>query len=38
MGFIPWFPMATGRLAREDGSLDTLAKTYGASPSQLALA
>ncbi|MFJ8229638.1 aldo/keto reductase [Streptomyces sp. NPDC094448] len=38
LGFIPWFPMATGRLAREGGPLDTLAKTHGASPSQLALA
>ncbi|MGW1280684.1 aldo/keto reductase [Streptomyces tsukubensis] len=38
LGFIPWFPMATGRLAREGGPLDALVKTYGASPSQLALA
>ncbi|MEU5642133.1 aldo/keto reductase [Streptomyces milbemycinicus] len=38
LGFIPWFPMATGELARPGGPLDTLAKTYGASPSQLALA
>ncbi|MEV5080000.1 aldo/keto reductase [Streptomyces sp. NPDC093064] len=38
LGFIPWFPMATGQLAREGGPLDTLATTYGASPSQLALA
>ncbi|MEU6649749.1 aldo/keto reductase [Streptomyces sp. NPDC046900] len=38
LGFIPWFPMATGQLARPGGPLDTLAKTYGASPSQLALA
>ncbi|MEW1546364.1 aldo/keto reductase [Streptomyces tsukubensis] len=38
LGFIPWFPMATGRLARAGGPLDALAKTYGASPSQLALA
>ncbi|WP_369262903.1 aldo/keto reductase [Streptomyces sp. R35] len=38
LGFIPWFPMATGRLARPGGPLDTLGKTYGASPSQLALA
>jgi aryl-alcohol dehydrogenase-like predicted oxidoreductase len=38
LGFIPWFPMATGQLARPGGPLDTLAKAYGASPSQLALA
>ncbi|WP_327432287.1 MULTISPECIES: aldo/keto reductase [unclassified Streptomyces] len=38
LGFIPWFPMATGQLARPGGPLDTLGKTYGASPSQLALA
>ncbi len=38
MGFIPWFPLATGVLARSGGPLDELAKRYGASPSQLALA
>ncbi|QUW78247.1 aldo/keto reductase [Streptomyces mirabilis] len=38
LGFIPWFPMATGQLARPGGPLDTLAKEHGASPSQLALA
>ncbi|MEV0905523.1 aldo/keto reductase [Streptomyces hokutonensis] len=38
LGFIPWFPMATGRLARPGGPLDTLAKEHGASSSQLALA
>jgi aryl-alcohol dehydrogenase-like predicted oxidoreductase len=38
LGFIPWFPMATGQLARPGGPLDTLAEEHGASPSQLALA
>ena len=38
IGFIPWFPIATGQLAREGGPLDELAKATGASPSQLALA
>ncbi|WP_371596795.1 aldo/keto reductase [Streptomyces sp. NBC_00564] len=38
LGFIPWYPMATGRLARPGGLLDSLGKAYGASPSQLALA
>ncbi|MFF1744959.1 aldo/keto reductase [Streptomyces mirabilis] len=38
LGFIPWFPIATGELARPGGPLDTLAKELGASPSQMALA
>ncbi|MFF8941627.1 aldo/keto reductase [Streptomyces sp. NPDC014864] len=38
LGFIPWFPMATGELARPGGPLDSAAKQHGASPSQLALA
>jgi pyridoxine 4-dehydrogenase len=38
LGFIPWFPMATGELARPGGPLDDIAKEHGASPSQLALA
>lgn len=38
LGFIPWFPMATGQLARPGGPLDSLAKELGASPSQMALA
>ena len=38
LGFIPWFPMATGELARPGGPLDGIAKEHGASPSQLALA
>ena len=38
IGFIPWFPLATGRLAKEGGKLDQLAKKHDASPSQLALA
>jgi aryl-alcohol dehydrogenase-like predicted oxidoreductase len=38
IGFIPWFPMATGRLARPGGPLETIAKEYGATPAQLALA
>jgi aryl-alcohol dehydrogenase-like predicted oxidoreductase len=38
LGFIPWFPIATGQLARPGGPLDTLAKELGASPSRLALA
>ena len=38
IGFIPWFPLATGKLAAAGGPLDQLAKEHGRSPSQLALA
>ena len=38
IGFIPWFPLATGRLARPGGPLDALATKLDATPSQLALA
>jgi pyridoxine 4-dehydrogenase len=38
IGFIPWFPLAAGRLASAGSVLDTLAKRYQAAPSQLALA
>ncbi|WP_030558940.1 aldo/keto reductase [Streptomyces aureocirculatus] len=38
IAFIPWFPMATGELARPGGPLDAAAENHGASPSQLALA
>lgn len=39
IGFIPWFPLATGALARGDGPLAAAAARHrGASPSQLALA
>jgi aryl-alcohol dehydrogenase-like predicted oxidoreductase len=38
IGFIPWFPLATGELARPEGPLDRIAEETGATPSQLALA
>ncbi|MEP7023471.1 MAG: aldo/keto reductase [Actinomycetota bacterium] len=38
LGFIPWFPIATGLLASADGPLSALAKQSGATPAQLALA
>ena len=38
IGFIPWFPLATGELAGEGGPLDELAREHDASPAQLALA
>jgi aryl-alcohol dehydrogenase-like predicted oxidoreductase len=38
LGFIPWFPLATGKLAGSGGPLDELAAKHNASSSQLALA
>ncbi len=38
IGFIPWFPLATGELARPGSALDEIAKKHNASPSQIALA
>jgi pyridoxine 4-dehydrogenase len=38
IGFLPWFPIATGDLARPGGPLDDLAAETGATPAQLALA
>jgi len=38
IGFIPWFPVAAGKLANPGGPLDKAAKQYGATVSQLALA
>ncbi|MDH2444910.1 aldo/keto reductase [Amnibacterium sp. CER49] len=38
IAFIPWFPLATGGLAKPGGRLDELATKHHASPSQLALA
>lgn len=38
LGFIPWFPIATGELARPGGPLDSIASSHGATPAQLALA
>src|ERR1700761_1023644 len=38
IGFIPWFPLATGKLLEEDGPLAQIAADTGAEPSQLALA
>jgi pyridoxine 4-dehydrogenase len=38
IGFIPWFPLATGDLARPGGPLNELARAHHASPGQLALA
>jgi pyridoxine 4-dehydrogenase len=38
IAFIPWFPLATGKLADDGGPLDELAGELDAKPSQLALA
>jgi aryl-alcohol dehydrogenase-like predicted oxidoreductase len=38
VAFIPWFPLATGTLAKPGGVLDAIARAHGATPSQLALA
>ena len=38
MGFIPWFPLATGDLTVRDGPLTGFSEKLGASPVQLALA
>jgi pyridoxine 4-dehydrogenase len=38
IGFIPWFPIASGRLARPGGAVDDVAQATGATPAQVALA
>ncbi|MBE6184793.1 MAG: oxidoreductase [Bacillus sp. (in: Bacteria)] len=38
VAFIPWFPLATGELAKEGSPLANIAKEHGAHPAQLALA
>ena len=38
IGFIPWFPLGAGTLAKPGTVLDRIAKIHHASPSQIALA
>ena len=38
IAFIPWFPLATGRLAEPGGALDKIAHAHDATPAQIALA
>jgi pyridoxine 4-dehydrogenase len=38
IAFIPWFPVASGKLAQPGGKLDELAKAHNATTSQLSLA
>ena len=38
IGFIPWFPLATGDLAEPGGPLDEIARAHEATPGQVGLA
>ena len=38
IGFIPWFPLGAGDLARPGSLLDTISARYAATPGQIALA
>ena len=38
IGFIPWYPLAAGDLARPGSLLDKIAKSHNAAPAQIALA
>jgi aryl-alcohol dehydrogenase-like predicted oxidoreductase len=38
IGFIPWYPLASGDLAKPGGVLDAIVHKTGATPSQVALA
>jgi aryl-alcohol dehydrogenase-like predicted oxidoreductase len=38
IGFIPWYPLAAGSLAKKGSLLDTVAAAHGATPGQIALA
>jgi pyridoxine 4-dehydrogenase len=38
LAFIPWFPVASGKLAQPGGKLDTIAKGHGATVAQLSVA
>jgi pyridoxine 4-dehydrogenase len=38
IGFIPWFPLATGELAKPHEALTRIARQLGAQPAQVALA
>ena len=37
IGFIPWYPLAAGKLAEEGSVLDEIAREHGGAPSQIAL-
>jgi aryl-alcohol dehydrogenase-like predicted oxidoreductase len=38
IGFIPWFPLAAGKLAEPDGAVAEIAAAHEATPGQVALA
>jgi pyridoxine 4-dehydrogenase len=38
IGFIPWFPIAAGKLSEPGGPVDEIAKAHEATPAQIALA
>jgi aryl-alcohol dehydrogenase-like predicted oxidoreductase len=38
IGFIPWYPLAAGELARAGSAVDAIARAHGATPSQIAVA
>ncbi len=38
IGFIPWFPLGSGNLARTGSMLDSIAKRHHVTPAQIALA
>ena len=38
IGFIPWWPIAAGRLAQPGGAVDQIAKQTGATPAQISIA
>jgi aryl-alcohol dehydrogenase-like predicted oxidoreductase len=38
LAFIPWFPLATGDLAKPGGPVDEIARAHQATPAQVALA
>jgi pyridoxine 4-dehydrogenase len=38
VGFIPWYPLASGELAKPGGPVDAIAKAHGATAGQVALA
>ena len=38
IGFIPWYPIASGKLVKPGGVVAEVAKATGASPAQIALA
>jgi pyridoxine 4-dehydrogenase len=38
LAFIPWFPVAAGKLAQPGGKLDVIAKRHGATVAQLSIA